>query len=1635
MANNRPKFLKNLLTTASALAVLAGGASSAVATERLTTGAATVPAVANLNPLAWANGDVIKIANAAHKLATSGAVTIGAINVNGMAVAAPIDIRHAAIIGSIADVTGGNGYVDVDVSAGVNLTLNGAASAVANNIVAANIYTGLRNISLADKAAQLTINPNGGVGNTITLGGTINGGAPGQGEIILEAGNTVFNGTIGNANGIQKLTLEANAQATLNANAKFDDTVGAGGIVVANNSTLTVAAGVNITTNDTNANALAIDGAAPNNGTLVFQGASTVGIGIGTGVKLASVQINNGTVDFQGSANNGGNNLKATNFALNHANAVMKLSTLGHVVEGDISTTTDLTGILQLDGDFAHSIAGKVGLDNTHRLAAINFTTAGANSKLELLPNAGGNAAFNVKQVTTDTDGKGTISFGANAIQTITGTIGMAGGNKLASVIIHSNDGAGTAATTVTLQGDANPANASKIYATEVDLAGAAVDNILILGQNTLIDGKVSTGNANNGIIQVNGDSTITGTIGEANAINAINFNAGNTTLTVQGNTVKTTNGIAFGGNNSILAFNQDQATTVKVGGNGITATNVGKITTAVTGANIFEIQGKIGADAANRLATIEAKNGGTLKLSGGDAYIQTIDMTTNDGILELGDAAGRTYAFELKHSDGQGTIKIAGDTTFAEGIKLNADVAAGANQTNFLKEIRFTNGGASNTLTFAKSINLYLTNGITTGNINKGQLVFNDGASVIYGSLGASNAKLDALALNGANTSLELKNDAYFNGAITLDNKTTLKIGGNLTANSIVGKAAHQGTVEFTNAAPINVTTAVGVPGNAVNLVKISGGNNITLVNTPPFPAVVNADLIADEINFANNANNPNGAVTLTLPTKVNLNTIKVSIADGNDQKHTIAVNEDQTITGQIGTDATHRLNSIYLLGDNTVNINTMNFFSGVTTKTNSTGTVNLNMAGSTINGDLGGDAALLKVVNVNENITIAGSTYATDVKVIDQKTAIFNGDVTGTTLTLGAANGANVTFGDNSALAINIVTGAAGKGQVTFNGSALVSNIGKSGQAVQSVTFVGDNKTIALTGDIYSGNTIFPKSNVNIDAANVLISGPVNATGTTVTLASGNLKFDDAVTASNNTIELTTNDVTFSGAGKVSTFTGDVQINTTFDGTNSGQVIVDGNGTKLDASGANSITFGLRDTSTTRPGPDGNTITIATTANNGLIVPAAKAQWNLLTEKNLFVKWIYNGLTATQLDNAAEATNQILAGLGADKRTSENAFKLVNMNNTGKAAEYAEEFISLGRSGDHASFKESIERFEHPIVTGTQAVATVIGVTTEAIASRISSVAAPVQLQVAQGPVEGVAAGDSSTALTAASYGAWGSPFYSQGVQKMRKGVSGYKVKSYGGTLGFDTMANDTMTVGVALTAAKTDLKHKNINAGDKTKADTLMFSIYGVQQVTDNWFVQGIASFGSSKIKNNAKRIGAMNGARNVQTASAKYDSMSYGGEVLAGYNFKLSEMALVTPMFGLGYTKFNDSGYTETGTRNQNQTVSKKSTDKLEAIIGARVVAAGTDMNGIIVTPEVHGFIRQALTNKTPKVDMRLDGLVNPITPKTAKAAKTFYNVGLGLNARAGMMEYGASYDAHLANKYVGHQGTLKVRVNF
>jgi outer membrane autotransporter protein len=288
------------------------------------------------------------------------------------------------------------------------------------------------------------------------------------------------------------------------------------------------------------------------------------------------------------------------------------------------------------------------------------------------------------------------------------------------------------------------------------------------------------------------------------------------------------------------------------------------------------------------------------------------------------------------------------------------------------------------------------------------------------------------------------------------------------------------------------------------------------------------------------------------------------------------------------------------------------------------------------------------------------------------------------------------------------------------------------------------------------------------------------------------------------------------------------------------------------------------------------------------------------------------------------------------------------------------------------------------------------------------------------------GVSAGEEAT-----RFGAWASPFFASANQSKTNRTSGYDMQSYGAMIGFDTKANEEVTVGIAGTYAKANLKHKNINSGDKTKSDSYLVTVYGTYNFMDDMFVQGVASVGSTKVKSHAKRTLVV---ATGETAKGSFNSMLYGAEVMGGYNYKAASDVVVTPSIGLSYSGVGSSKYTEKGATNQNLKISKGASNRVEVLAGAKVAMSSNMGAETEFTPEVHGFIRQALTTGGAKVKATLDG-ANPFGVKTAKVNKTSFDLGVGLNFKTGNYEYGVSYDANVASKYFAGQGALKLRVNF
>ncbi|KJV81185.1 outer membrane autotransporter barrel domain protein [Rickettsia hoogstraalii str. RCCE3] len=288
-------------------------------------------------------------------------------------------------------------------------------------------------------------------------------------------------------------------------------------------------------------------------------------------------------------------------------------------------------------------------------------------------------------------------------------------------------------------------------------------------------------------------------------------------------------------------------------------------------------------------------------------------------------------------------------------------------------------------------------------------------------------------------------------------------------------------------------------------------------------------------------------------------------------------------------------------------------------------------------------------------------------------------------------------------------------------------------------------------------------------------------------------------------------------------------------------------------------------------------------------------------------------------------------------------------------------------------------------------------------------------------------VAAGDEDNIGT----GIWGVPFYGKATQKSRNdGASGYKSKSQGGIIGFDYALSDSVIVGAAYTRAYSKLRHQSYKVGDKTKAISDIYSIYGLYNCgTSNFFVEAIGSYGRSRVKNYEKR----KVYTDDQTAIGKFNNTSYSGELLGGYNYLISNFTAITPMIGTRYATFKNNSYKETGTTFQNLSVRKKSYDRFEGIAGLKGVT-NFFVKDVKMKPELYGFVNYDFKGKLPNTDARLDGIDEPLTTVKFKPTKLNYNLGGSLSVQYNMMEFGIRYNLSLAKKYIANQGSLRLKVN-
>ncbi|MCX4084361.1 autotransporter outer membrane beta-barrel domain-containing protein [Rickettsia hoogstraalii] len=1651
----KPNFLKKLisagLVTASTATIVAGFAGSAMgaATQqnRTTARAATTVDGAGFDQTA-APANLAVAPNAVITANANNGINFNtpAGSFNGLFLDTANDlavtISEDTTLGFITNDANNGNFFNFTLGAGKTLTITGQGINAGQATVTKN-------------AQNVVVQFNGGnaiANNDLSGVGTIDFGAA--------ASTLVFNLTNPTT---QKapLILGDNAVIANGANGTLNVT---NGFIQVSDKTFATVKTINIgdgqgfifNTDATNGNALNLQAA---NVTINFNGTD------GTG-RLVLLSKNGAATDFNVTGSLGGN-LKGIIEFNTTAVAGQLIANAGpaSAVIGTNNGAGRAAGfVVSVANGNAATVAGQVYAKDM----VIQSTNAGGQVNFDHIVDVGtdGTTAFKTadsKVAITQNSNFGATDFGNLAVQitvpdtkTLTGNFtGDASNNgNTAGVITFAANG-----TLASGNADANVAVTNNIKAIEaagvgvVQLSGTHTAELRLgnagsvfkLADGTVINGKVNQtaligGALAGGAIQLDGSATITGDIGNGGgnaALQGITLaNDASKTLTLGGANIIGANAgrtIDFQANGGTIKLTSTQNNILVDFDLAITTDKTGVVdASSLTNAQTLTIKGNIGTIAANN-KTLGQFNIGSSKtvLNAGDVAINEL-VIGNNGSVQF---AHNTYLItKTTNAAGQGKI------IFNPIVNDNTTLAAGTNlgsATNPLAEINFgaPAGVVDTTLNVGKGVNLYATN-ITTATPNVGTFSFTaGGTNIVSGTVGGQQGnKFNTVELDNGSTASFLGN-ATFNGETTIEGNSTLQIGGNYTTN-LFTSVDNTGIVEFVNADPITVT--VNKQARVVDELKqvtVSGPGNVVINQ---IGNAANPGAVTDAIVFAN----ASLGASLFLASGIPLDDLTIKSTVGNkvagggfNAPRLIVTNADSTIApGQVIGDQNNII-GLGLASDNTITVNDATVYATLFAVNNDEGTIELNGGVPNTPGTIyglgfkNGDPKL-EEVNFTTNYNNLGSIIATNAIIEDGVTVTTGGtagkDFDGK-ITLGSVNGnSNVIFvdGTNSTATSMVSTVKANNGTVTYLGRASVGNIGSSDTPVASVKFTGPAGSLEkLLGNIYSTATNFGNVNLNVAGSNVTLGGGTTAINGNIDLVTNTLTFASGTsTWGSNTSLSTTLNIASDSSGVIGhiVIAENAQVNATTTGTTTINVQDNANANFSGTKTYILIQGGARFNGTLG-GPNFAVTGSNRFVNYGLI--RAANQDYVITRTNNAANVVTNDITNSPFAGAPGVGQNVATFLAET-----NTVAYSNLVNNAK------------NSANSANFVGAITTDTSAAVTNAQLdVAKDIQAQLGNRLGALRYLGTPETAEMA-GPEAGaipaaVAAGDE--AVDNVAYGIWAKPFYTDAHQSKKGGLAGYKAKTTGVVIGLDTLANDNLMIGAAIGITKTDIKHQDYKKGDKTDVNGFSFSLYGAQQLVENFFAQGSAIFSLNQVKNKSQRyFFDANGKMNKQIAAGNYDNMTFGGNLMVGYDYNAMQGVLVTPMAGLSYLKSSDENYKETGTTVANKQVNSKFSDRTDLIVGAKVAGGTMNITDLAVYPEAHAFVVHKVNGRLSKTQSQLDGQVTPFISQPDRTAKTSYNVGLSASIRPdAKMEYGIGYDFNAASKYTAHQGTLKVRVNF
>jgi len=501
--------------------------------------------------------------------------------------------------------------------------------------------------------------------------------------------------------------------------------------------------------------------------------------------------------------------------------------------------------------------------------------------------------------------------------------------------------------------------------------------------------------------------------------------------------------------------------------------------------------------------ATATAADGIDLEASpGGGAVPAGVSADANSKTANITFAGSSVISGDLGEAgDVLTTITSGGDT---KTLTLNGDVYA--TTLNFA-------GDTIVSLAAGKNI----TAAITTSADDQGTLQ-SGGTSDINGDVGGPGAALKRISANG--TKLTLNGDVYATTiAFGSDGIVTLADGKDCTGSiesSLSILSTSTGTLEL-----LGTTTVSGTVGFLTRLKLVQGGvagkiatfssrvnaTNITVSGTGELQLNGDSSYAADDVNFDADG-------TLTLGANVDFSG-KIEGSGGTDGRGTLAFAGNNSVSGRVGTDATHMLKQINA-GVNGANDTFAGSVYAQALTLTGTGAVALN-ADSTItetNFDADGTLTIGDTVDLtgavtndvtnNGTITCTGAaSFLGDLGSTDAGLALItvgnglvatDGNIKAATLNFAADN--ELTIADTHSVTAAITNTGGGKGTLTLEGAhALVGAIGSTGAGLKLIT-VG-NGAVTTDGNIKAAAINFAADNELTIADTHSVTAAITNTG----------------------------------------------------------------------------------------------------------------------------------------------------------------------------------------------------------------------------------------------------------------------------------------------------------------------------------------------------------------------------------------------------------------------------------------------------------------------------------------------------------------------------------------------------------